>query len=276
MNPDLFFFRQLDAYYHYKQACLIKYCQEPNHLRTVQDNCEEKTEPALWPFENIEKVRASSIRFIRYHQTETFLTALLGTYPHGPVVAISRNPKLRLKDIAISIAKSEIPNGFNFSIKGKELNFKDWLSYKLLGNYRSDVEIFSEELIDFIRAECHVFSDNSSFVAYKHGCMLSNDAPKFQMQKDDGTWIDLTDLNNPISWVNCDIKSNKISAIHFGAEELDQDNDLAIIFVSSMLLDTLKNCALKRLDNQLDLKIKLPSNLNLKSQIPLSFKMKVA
>jgi hypothetical protein len=276
-DPDELFFRQLDPFYHFKHASLTFYCEQANHLRVTDQNGEQLPFPENL-FDNVPSVKASSIRFTRYHQAETLLTVILGSFPHGPVVLVSKNPKLRIRDVATEIAARKIPANFSVTKNGGQpVTFEEWLTYKITGQLSApDDNAAIKEVIDFVVLEASFFSKSDSFVAYKHGCLISEKHPKFTVEMNPGNWVDVLNLRSSIGWVNCEVKAGKISAISFGAEELDPQNDIAITLLSGMIVETVKNRMTAKLDGKETWDITLPNNLAIKSQIPQNFKMRVA
>lgn len=275
-DPDELFFRQLDPFYHFKHASLTFYCKQANHLRVTG---ETGIEPPLLPnlFENVENVKASSIRFTRYHQAETLLTVILGSFPHGPVVLVSKNPKVRMREVANDIASRRVPSNFDITKNsGQPATFDEWLTYKITGKLSSPDESTMKEVIDFVVLEAKFFSKSDAFVAYKHGCLISEKHPKFTIEMTPGNWVDILNLRSSIGWVNCEVKAGKIIAFSFGAEELDPENDITIIFLSGMIVEAIKNRMMARIDGKDSWDVTLPNNLSIKSQIPQNFKMRVA
>ena len=275
-DPDGLFFRQLDPFYHFKHASLIFYCEQANHLRVTDQNGDQSLFSESL-FDNVPSVKASSIRFTRYHQAETLLTAILGSFPHGPVVLVSKNPKVRIRDLAAEIAARKIPANFSITKNsGQPVTFEEWLTYKLTGHISATNDAAIKEVIDFVVLEASFFSKNDAFVAYKHGCLISEKHPKFTVEMTPGNWVDVLNLGSSVGWVNCEVKAGKISAISFGAEELDPQNDIAIMLLSGMIVQTVKNRMTAKLDGKDTWDVTLPNNLAIKSQIPQNFKMRVA
>lgn len=275
-DPDELFFRQLDPFYHFRHASLIFYSNKPNHLRMKATDGEILPVPTGL-FENIENVKASSIRFTRYHQAETLLTLILGSFPHGPIVYVSRNPKVRIRDVSVDIASRRIPENFEITKNGGQaLTFDEWVAYKVTGQLSTPDPETMKEVTDFIVLEARFFSKNDAFVAYKHGCLVSEKHPKFTVEITPGNWVDMLNLKNSVGWVNCEVKAGNVTAVSFGAEELDPGNDLAITFLSGMIAEAIRNRMIARLNGDETWDISLPNNLVIKSQIPQSFKMRVA
>lgn len=276
IDPDELFFYQLDPFYHFKHASLVLHCETPNRLR-MTDAREDFLSSPENIFKNIEKVRNSSIRFTRYHQAETLLTVILGSYPHGPVVYISKNPKIRLREIAGEIAARRVPVGFEITKNGgQKTTFEEWLSYKVTGYLAPPDAQTINEVIDFIVLESTFFNNSNAFMAYKHGCLVSDKHPRITVEITPGNWIDLLNMSNSVGWMNCEIKSGRISALSFGVEELDAQNDASIIFLCGIIVAAIRDRMLARFEKKENPSLHLPTNMSIKSQIPQNYKMRIA
>lgn len=274
-DPDKLFFGQLDPFYHFKTASLAYYCEQPNHLLlTTQDGNSSPTPHGF--LDNIESVKASAVRFARYHQAETLLTLLLGSFPHGPIISISKNPKIKLREIAAEIASRRVPRDFVIKKDGVPVEFQKWVTYKITGHLDiSDVDTINE-IISFVVLESDLFSQNDSFVAYKHGCLISDRSPNITFEASPGKWVDVLKLEKAVSWINCEMKSGKIIALTTGAEELNPVNDLSIIFISAMIVQAICARMLAKLNKSETYDLSLPENISVKSQVLQRFKIRIA
>lgn len=186
MTIDDIFWSQLDPLYHLKQASCIYYADDIDKHFKFGDVLSNDTEFGAELLDGMKEMKASALRFIRFHAAETLLTVLLGSYPHGPVPRFAKlyfGP--RLNAAVEAVARMKIPA--ELPINGAE-NFEQWLSRKFWGRGGGS-EPLSDDVVKFIRVQSTLLSNKTVYNAFKHGCRIGKSWPTVSVKNDDtGEW----------------------------------------------------------------------------------------
>lgn len=266
MNIDDIFWAQLDPLYHLKQASCICYANNLDQHFKVGGLPSKDTDFGEDFLEGMEEMKASALRFIRFHAAETLLTALLGSYPHGPV---PRFAKIyfgqRFNSAAESVARQEIPA--ELPLKGVT-DFGEWLSRKFWV-HGSAFEPLSEDVVKFIRVQSSLLTNKTVYNAFKHGCRIGSSWPTMSMKNDEtDEWVPFLDIKSGVGWLHWDEKRGKKTNVSFGAMECNPADDHGAIAVMALLVRAMKKLRLAKQGESVT--VNLPNNIQAGLHVPAS------
>ncbi|OBZ95977.1 hypothetical protein ADU59_06185 [Pararhizobium polonicum] len=268
MNIDDIFWSQLDPLYHLKQASCIYYADNLDQHFKVGGLASKDTDFGEDFLEGMKEMKASALRFIRFHAAETLLTALLGSYPHGPVPRFARiyfGP--RFNGAVESVARQEIPA--ELPLKGVT-DFGEWLSQKFWV-YGSASEPLSEDVVKFVRVQSSLLANKTVYNAFKHGCRIGSSWPTMSMKDEKtGEWLPFLDIKSGVGWLHWDEKRGRKTSISFGAMECNPADDHGAIAIMALLVRAMKKLRLAKkgesvtvnLPNNIQAGLHVPANMN--------------
>ncbi len=273
LDIERIFWSQLDPFYHLKQANCIRYTKNVGDHYLLDGEPLINHEIGRDMVEGFESMQRSALRFIRFHAIETFLTALCGSPPHGPVPRFCAVYKFdEFNRIISKLAKKSIPDELGI---GEVSDFSEWVSAKFTSRkITGQTETLPTDVIDFISLQARILSEKSVYNAFKHGCRVGHGIPDLQIQdKETGEWESLVPIKDGVAWLEW--KENRRTgkfSIEFGAMECDIEDDHSAIFIMSILVRTMKTIRLaqkgEKIDVQMLTKIK-------KGKIPQYFNLKI-
>jgi hypothetical protein len=270
MDVEQIFWSQLDPLYHLKQASCVRYARDiDQHYRTEGDADIDLHAELV---DGLEEMRGSALRFIRFHAAETMLTALLGSYPHGPVPRFSKmffgEP---FNKAVTSVARREIPA--SLPLPGVT-DFEAWLATKFW--CRRD-RLLSAELVRFIGMQATLLSQKTVYNAFKHGCRIGRSFPEMSFQnKETGEWMPMMKIGTGVGWVHWEERKKEPGAtVTFGAMECDPADDHGAIMIMAILVRAMRTLRLRKAGE--DGPVPLPSDIKDGMSMPssMNFSMKL-
>lgn len=266
MNIDDIFWSQLDPLYHLKQASCICYANELDQHFKVGELPSKETDFGEDFLDGMEEMKASALRFIRFHAAETLLTALLGSYPHGPVPRFAKvffGP--RFNNAVESVARQEIP--VELPLKGVT-DFGEWLSRKFWVD-QSALEPLTDDVVKFIRVQSALLTNKTVYNAFKHGCRIGKSWPTMSMKDEKtGDWVPILEIQSGVGWLHWDEKRGKKTSISFGAMECNVADDHGAITVMALLVRAMKKLRLAKKGENVT--VNLPTSIPAGLHVPAS------
>lgn len=265
MNIEDAFWSQIDPLYHLKQASCIRYARDIDKHYCLDDEPNEGTDFRAELVDGMEEMKASALRFIRFHAAETLLTVLLGSHPHGPVPRFAKKFfGKHFNESAASVARREIPASLR--LRGVS-GYDEWVAAKFWGRIGPD-KTLSEEIINFICVQSALFTQKTVYNAFKHGCRIGRSWPKMSIKDDDtGEWIPLLEINSGVGWLHWEEdKRGKEASVSFGAMECDPADDHGAIAIMALLVRAMKVIRLAKPGERIN--IQLPNNIKAGIHVP--------
>lgn len=229
MDPILAFWKQIDPFFHFRQAHYIKNLKEESIKLGIKEGDSDIIE--IFSCDDQSKFKLSWMRFTRFHTAETLFTLILSSNSGKSVPEYSHSEMNKLHGHISEISKRHSPTH-----NPKGLSFSDWLSIQLTGESKPFVD---QNIEDFIVQEAKIFDFKNAYNAFKHGLSIGNLPPLLQVQKASGEYSEILPQKNPVSWLTVH-NSKKEKYTEYGAMDCDIEEDMQIILSSCLIIDTMK------------------------------------
>lgn len=245
MNIDELFWNQIDPLYHLKQANCLRYAQEIKLDGLFAGSSSSEAEFDHDLLGDMQDMRASAIRFIRFHATETLFTVLLGSPPHGPIPRFSKKFFGQPFNAAVaSISAEHIPDALRMSSVNE---FEGWLSAKFYSPTQDNTAL-PGEINNFICHQASFFSQKMVYNAFKHGCRVGRSSQSLSVQDETtGEWQSLIDIKDGVGWLDWrEDKKTQTATVTLGAMDCDLEDDYGAILVMACLVRALRKIHLSK------------------------------
>ena len=224
-----------------------------------------------------ENARVATIRLLRFQATDTFITALLGSEPHGPMarfLEVTRNDELnKLVDY---VAKQTVHETLQIS---GVTSFSEWLSFKVFRQKaKSSNDILPDEIVKFVSFQAEFARQKNLYNAFKHGFRIGyGTIPEFELKDTQGSdpFISTRRFKNPVAWVKWNEKRNqRAPRVEIGVTECDPIDDMAAIYAMAMLLRAMRRVRIEPKGTTISLQ--LPSNIATKLVMPQNLTFQIS
>lgn len=227
--------------------------------------------------EGREDAKIATIRLLRFQATETFIAALLGSEPHGPMarfLEVTRNDKLNR--LIGQVAEQTVHE--TLQIPGVT-SFPEWLSFKIFRQRaKTSDDILPDEIVRFVSFQAGFACQKNLYNAFKHGFRIGySSIPDFELKDahEGSPFFSTRNLSNPVTWVKwTEKRTRRDPEVEIGVTECNPIDDMAAIYAMAMLLKAMRRVRIKPKGTTISLE--LPSNIATRLAMPQTFIVRIS
>lgn len=243
---DRRFYSNFDPFYFWTVAeCVNKVTPSNMQIQDVK-SCGVLAEHSV--LEQLKKSRdryeeysTQTIRALRYFSSETLVLFVLCGSDFGPFARIASTMRSdKLADVYRALKDEKVPNEFEVNLNGKQLLFKEWLSYQLFGDPGQLDVVTHGGIQKLIVEEAELLSERGAINAFKHGKPTSfGPGLSLEVEDETGNFSPINDVVTGLNWVDWyELKSGDFS-VTFGTEEMNSEQDMKRLMAVSLVLHSI-------------------------------------